>query len=101
MLIGPNGRPIVKSEGPTGRLLILHEIMVKGRPEIKIEARGQWFKDETPPEQLRGRLLMCNYFTRVATSIVGDMLGTFIDSDVNKEVQNAINQLAKGENNGV
>jgi hypothetical protein len=102
MLVGPNGRPIVKSEGPTGRAIQLIEVMTNGVPSIQLGAKGEWFKDNSPPEILRGRLLMCTYMMNMATSILKDILGTFVDKDVEQEVQKHMNTIAKGaKENGV
>lgn len=94
MLVGPNGKPIVKSEGPTGRRIILHEIMVNGQPAIKTDAQGPWFQNDSPDEQLRGRLMICNYMMRSAVAFLSDILGTFVDREVAQEVQGHINKIA-------
>lgn len=102
MLVGPNGRPITSKEGPTGRVLVLREVMIKdGAVGLNTEAQGAWFKDASAPEQMRGRLLIAKYFMDAANAILRDMLGTFVDREVNQEVQQAINNLAKETPDGV
>ena len=93
MILGPNGKPIVRSEGPTGRVIQLNEIMTNGQPSIQLGAKGSWFKDESPPEVLRGRLLMCTYMMQMSVSILRDILGTYVDKEVQQEVNKAMNKL--------
>lgn len=100
MLVGPNGRPIVKSEGPTGRRLIVHEIMVKGQPELKLEAHGAWSKPCNNPqdqarEEIYARLLMSTYFQRMSVAVLGAILMEFKASEVEQEVQGHINNIAQ------
>ncbi len=101
-LVGPNGKPIgTITNGDTGRTLRITEIMVKGEPFIKTEAKGTWFKDNTAGEHLRGRLMMAKYFQDASNAILRDLLGTFVDKEVNEEVQSTINQMAQGEDHGI
>jgi len=92
-LVGLNGKKLSTS-GPTGRKVILHEVLEQGVPGLKIEAVGQWFKSQTPAEFLRGRLLMINYLLKAAISLDANMLASFLEGDVKEEVQN---ELQKGE----